>query len=259
MTGAMIFGTADASAIARLASPLHPVRTGDGRAYACLWLSDFEATTVGPYRELTVTFLATHKPLTLPWVNGFSPLAAQLHPSALISEYVLLLDNQDAIDYGKELHGFDKRHGGFELTRRDGRFSFSVTESLSAGSPPVVDGEINELGLLSQPAALRDIVAAHGFVPTLKLLAAPHVRMPVVTPNTVRALRSDLYFRGDFRLQAWAERDRLRFGDAPVGKLLQSMGFMPTAVHRVLSGQGLMPLALGAVETVASAASSAAA
>jgi len=243
LRGAMLYGTVDGNAAEALLAPdgLSPVRTTCGRGLGCLWLSDFLESTVGPYRELTVTLLVAERPLSVRWINGYTPLAAQLRPEALVCEYALILDNPDAIDYGRELHGFDKRPGALAFDSDGaGRFRFAVSQE----GARVVEGRFTERGVGAMPSALAQLARAHGAWSTVRLLAARTQRLRVITPRTVRQLRSDLFFRGVMRLQPWLATDELTFGDAPVGRLLAQLRFQPTAVQRVLAGAGLMPLPL---------------
>ena len=239
LAGAMIHGSYDGPATVRRLAPedFHPVRAADGRALGCLWLSDFLDSTVGPYRELTVTFLVADAPVTVPWVNAWTPLAAQLRPDVRVCEYVLLLDNPAAIAYGRDLHGFDKHPGTLAIERGGGTFRFEVGQ----GSALAARGAFRERGLGALAGAVAGLARAHGVGPTLRELARRRHHLPVVTPKTVRALRSDLYFSGSARLQPWADGDALEYGDAPVGRLLAGLDFRPSAVQRVLDGAGEMP------------------
>lgn len=242
LTGAMIFGTLDSTAAAELMADegWSPIVTSSGHALGCVWLSDFLASTAGPYRELTLTLLVSRQPLTVPWINVFTPLAAQLHADAVVCEYVLVLDNREAIAYGRELHGFDKHPGELRFEYGAGHFRFEVRQ----GAERVVRGAFRECGMMSQPAALAGLVRAHGFIPTLRLLTTRQHRLPVVTPRVVRQLRSDLFFSASALLQPWHHDDELVPGDAPIGRLLTQLAFQPTCVQRLLRGEGLMPLPL---------------
>ncbi len=253
VNGAMIFGTASLDAVERAMAatpawkPVVLVDEAKQRSAAvCLWLSEFLDSTAGSYRELTVTFLVAESTLELPMRNALSPVAAQLHPDVLVCEYVLVLDKQEAIEYGRELHGFDKHPGHVELSFSDGLVSFRVEEGkLGERGALAVTGQIvDHTDAMTQAQMLRDLARSYGLLPTARLLLERDHRLRVGTPSTVVSRRSDLYLRGRPTLQPWGPNDQISAGESPVGQLIDTLNFQPSAVQRVRHGEGVMPLPL---------------
>ncbi len=251
--GALIFGLGDFAAVqqAMAATPAWPpiVLVDEAKrrsAAVCLWLSEFQESTAGSYRELTVTFLVADHALELPMHNALSPVAAQLHPEVVVCEYVLVLDQQAAIEYGRELHGFDKHPGFVELTFTNGKTKFRVEECpLGQRGGLALEGEIADHDdAMTQAQMLRDLARSYGLLPTARLLLERDHKLRVCTPTTIVSRRSDLYLRGRPSLQPWGAKDVLVAGDSPVGKLIAGLNFRPTAVQLVRHGEGVMPLPL---------------
>ncbi|HZN27679.1 MAG TPA: hypothetical protein VFB75_25870, partial [Burkholderiales bacterium] len=104
----ILAGTVDASAARRLLRPtgLEPVLAARDRAYAEIWVTDYQDTGLGSepdpvsgaYTEAAFAFLASAGTTTVPWRNRFSPLkAAAMEQSwRVIHQLVLPSDKQVA-------------------------------------------------------------------------------------------------------------------------------------------------------------------
>lgn len=106
-----IYGFVDINALNSLLVDQNytPVRFGDSLGVAALTPIDYRDTSCGSYRELLWSFLTSKQPLALP--NDGTPmtlLAATSHPDAVMMSYKLYLDQQHAIDVGREIYGFPK-------------------------------------------------------------------------------------------------------------------------------------------------------
>jgi hypothetical protein len=152
------------------------------------------------------------------------------------------LDNPDAVDYGRDLHGFDKHLGILKYELKSNRFSFDI----EADGRPVLRGSIGEHGgAVGQLRLVSELARAHGLFPTARLLVERQHRLAVITPRTVRQRRTDIFFRARPRLQPWSAGDWLEAGDEPrVGRLIAESGFVPEVVQRIAHGEGVMPLPL---------------
>ncbi len=241
--GVMIFGTYELRACReRLATARYrPVACLDGRALGCLWISDFGDSTCGPYQELTVTILVSESSLAVPWVNRWTPFAVQQLPGVFVCEYVLVLNNRHAVAYGRELHGFDKHLGELHYGDHGGAIDWRVSQD----TVPTVSGHLRvQAGLTTQARMLAQIGSAMGLVRTARALREKLHPLRVVTPPRIEERRTDLFFRGRPLLQPWGRRDALHVGESPVGRLITSLGFSPTAVQILRNAEGIMPLAV---------------
>ncbi len=237
-SGLMIFGTADLAAVeaALTGESFHAVQS-DGRALMCLWLTEFRDSTVGAYNEMTVTILVADALLTLPWTNALTLAAAQLRADVTVCEHVLVLDNQGAIDYGRELHGFDKHAGRIELERRGSELSFSVAE----GDTPILAGRARLPGIAATLGSIVRLGRALGVGPTLAALVEREHVLRVVTPSTIKSTRSRLHFRG-FPTIGAGDGDLEIHATSPIGKQLAGYQFKPVVSQWLAKLRGVMPL-----------------
>jgi hypothetical protein len=106
----VLHGTADLSAVAQLLAGqrYRPVSVGEGRCAAALWFADYHDTTCGAYHEFIVTFAASLSTLEVPARVPLELLHAGAHPDATLLVHRLVLDRQVPIEYGREVHGFNK-------------------------------------------------------------------------------------------------------------------------------------------------------
>ncbi|MFO0748279.1 MAG: acetoacetate decarboxylase family protein [Myxococcota bacterium] len=241
--GAMLFGTLDLARCRDLmqAARYEPVAATNGRALGCLWLSEFGSSTCGPYQELTVTFLVRLRGApapAIPWVNRWTPFAAQQLPDVFVCEYILVLNNRHAIAYGRELHGFDKHPGELGIADLGDHVRFRVSED----TVPTVSGRLRvRADLATQARMLVEVGRALGVRKTGQALREKLHPLRVVTPPTLMERRSDIFFRGRPVLQPWARGDELEVGPSPVGRLIGGLDFKPTTVQVLRGGEGVMP------------------
>ena len=241
----MLFGTVELPSLREILAPepFQPVSTDGGKAMACLWLSDFRDSTVGPYRELTVTFFVARNPLHLKWRNFLTPLAAQFHPEVLVCEYILVLDEQAAIEYGRDLHGFDKHPGDLRFEQLTTPSPPTTRVSVDQDDGPVVRVTLSEKWTTASTLhSVFSLFAAHGFFSTFGLLTKRVHQISVVTPRTVRAMRTNIFFSGRASVRPWGGKDSFRAGSARIGRLIAEVGFQPVAVQKFLNAKGIMPL-----------------
>ena len=214
--------------------PAHLARPGAPEVgVAQLWLNDYRDTSIGPYREVMVSFSVAAAPGARPHLarNYLAALGPFADPRCAVLVRWLYLDQPAAIDLGRRVWGFPK-----------------VAAALSFAADPsgrLVHETVDERGRLvlradfarerGPAAALRAVAAMFGGLgvgTTLRLLGERTHSARAITPRELQQTRATVRFQGWVDVFPW--RGELRLGDdAPAARALRDLGFTPQVVQHM--------------------------
>jgi hypothetical protein len=236
----IVSGTVDIDRLAELVAPhgVEPVRLQgpDGRAHgvAQLWLNDYSATSIGPYREFMISFSVAPpgSGFAFKQVNFLSPLAAFADPRCQVLVPWLVLDQPLAIAMGRAVWGFPKEPGHLEFQRTGERLHHCTRD---AGRRTVVDLDLavrsGVSNLLRTTAAMFPSL---GLRRSLQLMTARFHTATAITPTTLKQARAQVKFTGWADIFPWTTRDRLTIGaDTEGGGVLSDLAYTPVVVQHM--------------------------
>lgn len=217
----VLHGTADFKAAARLIAGqrYQPVSLGEGRCAAALWFADYHDTTCGAYHEFIVTFAASLKPLEIPAREPLELLQVGMHADATLLVHRLILDQLVPIEYGREVHGFNKfpRPQPVVIDFSADRCRFDV----SCEKEAVVSGQVQ----LPQEAS-----------------PVQRVSLGYVTGAALFQTRGLFHFDLQARFRPFGEGDSFSIGrKSGAGRELHEMDFSPRMAQFMPQARFVMP------------------
>jgi Acetoacetate decarboxylase (ADC) len=232
----IISGTVNLAPLARLLAPEGleptPMFTRDGAAVgvAQLWLNDYRATSIGPYREVMVSFSVGAPRRVHPLRNFLSTLGPFADPDCAVLVRWLYLDQPLAIEVGRRVWGFPKQAGSLSFAADGARL---VHETLDARGERVLRAEFTrEHGPAATLRALAAMLPGLGPATTLRLLGERTHSALAITPRELKQTRARVRFQGWVDTFPW--RGELRLGDtSPCALALRELAFAPQVVQRM--------------------------
>jgi hypothetical protein len=107
----LLFGTSDLGFLRKLAAGTgyQPLPTDDGRGVVAIDVNDWSDTNIGRYQELVLVFPVSTKPTTVPMSqNPYELVGASVDAANKVMSVKLIVDNQVAIDVGRDYYRLDK-------------------------------------------------------------------------------------------------------------------------------------------------------
>lgn len=218
---------------------------GENRAYVSFMVNHIPSSTVGAYNEFFTVYAVTKDDDSTATkefanVNAISPIAA-LFANGVVSYFnAAFLDDQDAIDYGRDTMGFDKKLAKVSVQEsgvNNEMFAYDenhlrvlhamVSENPADMQDAVVNGLIPSLvanGITPPPAPTGQ--------PAIQPMAAVS-RLPG-GPTVV----TTFYNRQASLFRKLDANDTVTLGDAPVAQKLKNMHFRATAISWSNGGVG---------------------
>jgi len=239
----ILSGTVALAPLARLLGPEGlapaPLRGDDGaeRGVAQLWLSDYHDTSIGPYRELMVSFSVQDPAAPAAPVhrdrNYLSPLAPFADPRCAVLVRWLYLDQPGAIELGRRVWGFPKEPGALTFTASAGG-SHMVHETCDPTGRRVLRAEFQrERGPAAALRALAAMLPGLGGATTLRLLTERTHSALAITPCQLKQTRARVRFQGWIDTFPWRGRLELGADDLPCARALRALEFEPRVVQRM--------------------------
>lgn len=245
----IVFGSADYAKAAAMMAPhnLIPVRTSDGQAIASIWLMNYKSTSLGPYFEVVFGFAANTVSKTITIHSNHSFLAPMMDPKGTLFSSKLLLppNKQDAIDWGREVGGWDKsKADSMDFDTSHLTASYEIHENGALGLRATIE---RKTGALAMGTSVLGILSDLGGNVSLGNVAQSLIKD--VTSSTVvtsgvpgfEKKKSTAYFRFKPTAKSWnRDTDKLELGSSPFGKLIQDLKFDPRLVTYAPHMQGVM-------------------
>jgi len=197
---------------------------------AWLWVNDYRDTNIGPYKELVVGFAAARDTFELPLRNTVSVFQPMAHALGLVFARWLFLDEEPPITLGRDVWGFPKEIGAFEMQRADDRFRCRVSDGQGR---EVIDVDVrNRHGALPFAVGALRVGRAFGFEKAATIALSPSMATTVVTPKDVKVSRCPARMSGRPLVYRWRDDDKLRLGTRTAcGAALSDLGFSPMSVQ----------------------------
>jgi len=234
----IISGTVALAPLTRLLEPEGvqpvPLIQPDGSAVgvAQIWLNDYRATSIGPYREIMVSFSVGPAGVSHLARNFISPLGPFADPRCAVLVRWLYLDQPRAIEVGRRVWGFPKQAGSLSFaTSPDGaRLSH---ETLDERGQRVLRAEFTrERGPGATSRALAAMLPGLGLATTLRLLGERTHSALAITPRELKQTHARVRFQGWVDTFPW--RGELSLGDeAPCARALRELVFTPQVVQHM--------------------------
>lgn len=199
---------------------------------AQLWLNDYGATSIGPYRELMISFSAALDPAAPPHRdrNFLSPLGPFADPRCAVLVRWLVLDQPLAIDVGRRVWGFPKEAG--RLVFAAGPGGRLHHETRDADERLVLRADFaREAGPAATLRTLAAMLPGLGPATTLRLLGERTHAALAITPRALKQTRARVRFEGWADCFPW--RGTLELGDVPAARALRDLEFTPRVVQRM--------------------------
>ncbi len=207
-----------------------PVLTSDGRALYELAASKYRRNSLGenPYSQIQPFVLGSKTPMTIPWVNPYSAVAAALTPGVRQFQLPLFINSEKAKAWGVDV-GLEKHVGDVDITSTpEGDRAFSATD---VDGKTVLKGSttLNPQKYLEE---LPQFAAALG-IPVEAMANLP----PIIDQHSAfidmhNGIVRDGTFAGQFSPQQVYnianESTKLEFGDGgKVGPMMRAVEFEP--------------------------------
>lgn len=231
----MIGGTAELGTVNELVKDEHlsPLRDSAGRALMVLWVCDFSDASLGPHKELQISFIVKRGP-SRP-INAH-PLAVHrallIEPGVGMFCHAIWNDTNAAVTYNREILSLPV-HLATSSVGHDAAGITSFAFKLASNSRPLVAGKI--LDTLSQPANVgRLMFSALGLGGMLRLMRRPDLHVQVINPITKTIednLAADTYTR--------SQRQIVRLYDPAIDQIAiqddayRQLGFWPQFVQQM--------------------------
>lgn len=234
----IISGTVALAPLARLLAPegllpaamIVPGATSLGVAQ--IWLNDYRATSIGPYRELMVSFSVGPAGCSHTARNFISPLGPFADPRCAVLVRWLYLDQPRAIELGRRVWGFPKQAGSlsFAAGPDGGRL---VHETLDERGEQVLRADfVRERGPGATMRALAAMLPGLGAATTLRLLGERTHSALAITPRELKQTHARVRFQGWVDTFPW--RGELSLGEqAPCARALRELAFTPRVVQHM--------------------------
>ncbi len=234
----IISGTVALAPLARLLAPegveAVPMILPDGSSVgvAQIWLNDYRATSIGPYREIMVSFSVGPATCAHTARNFISPLGPFADPRCAVLVRWLYLDQPRAIEFGRRVWGFPKQAGSlsFVASPDDARL---VHETLDERGQRVLRAEFTrERGPGATMRALAAMLPGLGVATTLRLLGERTHSALAITPRELKQTRARVRFQGWVDTFPW--QGELTLGEhSPCARALRELGFTPQVVQHM--------------------------
>lgn len=174
----LIHGMADADKVkAVLYGNIFPVLCG-GKAIMSIWIIDYKNTSLGPYKEMVVSFLVS---------DEAGKTAKSLHAVNILSsqpgyhQYVwkLWLDKDYPIEYGRVLLGCDKHKADITIDRTADTIHFEI----SPVGTPILSGTVT----VPKKTHIHHLLGELGMNEAIRFTVAPqpYVRWSAITPPAI--------------------------------------------------------------------------
>lgn len=234
----ILSGTVALEPLARLLEPegLRPAALarpgGPPVGVAQVWLNDYGATSIGPYRELMISFSVAMGPAAAPHRdrNFLSPLGPFADPRCAVLVRWLYLDQPLAIDVGRRVWGFPKEPG--RLVFAAGPGGRLRHETRDRDDRLVVRADFaREAGPTATLRTLAAMLPGLGPAITVRLLGQRTHAALAITPRALKQTRAPIRFQGWADCFPW--RGALELGDVPGPLALRDLGFAPRVVQRM--------------------------
>jgi len=234
----IISGTVALAPLARLLAPEGvdpvPLRLPDGSSVgvAQIWLNDYRATSIGPYREIMVSFSVGPADCAHIARNFISPLGPFADPRCAVLVRWLYLDQPLAIELGRRVWGFPKQPGSLTFAASpDG--ARLVHETLDERGQRVLRAEFTrERGYGATLRALAAMLPGLGLATTLRLLGERTHSALAITPRELKQTHARVRFQGWVDTFPW--RGELTLGEqAPCARALRDLAFQPQVVQHM--------------------------
>jgi hypothetical protein len=239
----IISGAVELAPLADLLAPegLQPAllrgEGGRARGVAQLWLNDYRDTSIGPYRELMVSF-SVQDPAAPPAPahrdrNYLSPLAPFADPRCAVLVRWLYLDQPAAIELGRRVWGFPKEPAALAFAASEGG-AHMVHETCTSAGQRVLRAEFQrERGPAAAARALAAMLPGLGAATTLRLLSERTHSALAITPTQLKQTRARVRFQGWIDTFPWRGRLDLGADDLPCARALRALEFEPRVVQRM--------------------------
>ncbi len=234
----IVSGTVALAPLARLLAPegLLPVPMllpdGSSVGVAQLWLNDYRATSIGPYREIMVSFSVGSPSRAHIARNFISPLGPFADPRCAVLVRWLYLDQPRAIELGRRVWGFPKLPGSLSFVASpDG--ARLTHETLDERGHQVLRAEFTrERGPGATLRALAAMLPGLGVATTLRLLGERTHSALAITPRELKQTRARVRFQGWVDTFPW--RGELTLGEeSPCARALRELAFAPQVVQHM--------------------------
>lgn len=185
-----------------------------GRAPVNLWFNQCHQTCCGPYNEAIVAipvFRQTHSGSPPRWLESMSCLEAASQENVSVYMVKLYLDNQQAIDIGREVWALPKVLKPCEVNLPLKQSVDAAFEVYDEDHRPVMFGKFANIPNVN-PIPSRGTVE-------------------MVSPTAMGQKTVDLHTLGDVSVRPWHQDDRLELDEKePTARMLRKMEFEPAWV-----------------------------
>jgi hypothetical protein len=226
---------------------------GRARAIGTIMINEFRDTTFGPYKE--VVFFVTAVPTdsrgsarTIDYVNGFS-LQVPLDQGATTFHLKLWLDELNPTDGGNDFLGTNKELGAFKFEdTNDGRRIF---RSWDGQLKSLVSGTVPRTATRQTAAAAMAAYRAAAERAGSTVPATASATIPVASrPDTdigqpARRWAIDVDWRNPVLLEVNPGQVGITFGESPLARRFESLGFSPALSFYCQSGVGQIVARIG--------------
>lgn len=214
--------------------PFHG-KDGTTAAVAQLWLNDYRATSIGPYREFMVSFSVAAAPPSGRHVarNFLSPLGPFADPGCAVLVRWLYLDQPLAIEVGRKVWGFPKLPGSLSFAASGpGEADLVHTTRDDRGRLVVRAAFTRARGVAAAVRAIAAMPPGIGLGTTLRLLGERTHHALAITPRALKQTRAPVIFHGWVDTFPW--RGALELGEkVECGRALRDLGFTPAVVQHM--------------------------
>jgi hypothetical protein len=188
-SGILIGGTVDLAAAQHLlqSETVVPIETAAGRTVMGIWVCDFTDASLGPHRELQVSFFVSRQGTAAASSHPLTMIELMTRPDVQMLCHGLWNTTPDAVAYNRELLSLNARLARGEIQDAAEAFHFEFWDAATGNA--VVSGRLSNLRKLSL-GATWDLTAKLGLKRVWSMARQPWVGLQILNPVGVRLARN---------------------------------------------------------------------